>query len=450
MLMTIDFKKIACYNVKKDKTRRRLMSSILKAKTDIENGVFDSAFVRLYGEDAVLAQRERYQNAIDSFARLYPKHTEINVFSASGRTEICGNHTDHNFGKTLSAAVDLDVIAVVAKDENKIEIHSEGFSPDILAADDIGFAESEKNTSRALVKGVCNGLVNRGFKYGGFVAYSTSNVLKGSGVSSSAAYEVLLVTIQSELYNDGKIDAVTAAQISQYAENDFFGKPCGLLDQMSSSVGGFLTIDFENPDEPKIHKIDYDFEKAGYTLCIIDAGVNHADLTHEYASIPLEMKAVAGLFGKKVLREVTCEQVIANMAKIRKELGDRAPLRALHFLTENDRVQAAATALENGDFNGFLDAVNKSGRSSFMYLQNVYSSQNVWDQSLSDALCLCDMLLGGKGAFRVHGGGFGGTVQAFVPNEMLSEFKEKVDSVFSKGGCKVLKIRKDGGIAVIR
>lgn len=426
------------------------MSSILRAKTDIENGLYDKTFASLYGESAVLSQRERYQNAIDSFSRLYPQHDEISIFSASGRTEICGNHTDHNFGKTLSAAVDLDVIAVVAKEQTKIEIHSEGFSPDILSVNDIEYAESEKNTSRALVKGVCNGLVNRGFKYGGFVAYSTSNVLKGSGVSSSAAYEVLLVTIQNHLYNDGKIDDVTTAQISQYAENDFFGKPCGLLDQMSSAVGGFLTIDFENPNEPKIHKIDYDFEKEGYSLCIIDAGGNHADLTHEYASIPSEMKAVAGLFGKKVLREITAQEVISNMAKIRKELGDRAPLRALHFLSENERVQSAADALENGDFNGFLDAVNKSGRSSFMYLQNVYSSQNVHEQSLSDALCLCDMLLGGKGAFRVHGGGFGGTVQAFVPNEMLSEFKEKVDSVFSKDSCKVLKIRKDGGVAVIR
>lgn len=426
------------------------MSSIAAAKTDIGNGCYDESFARLYGKKAVLEQRKRYQDAIDSFSKLYPQHNEISIFSASGRTEICGNHTDHNFGKTLSAAVDLDVIAVVAKEQTKIEIHSEGFLPDILSTNDIEFVESEKNSSRALVKGVCNGLVNRGYNFGGFVCYSTSNVLKGSGVSSSAAYEVLLVTIQNYLYNEGKIDSVTTAQISQFAENDFFGKPCGLLDQMSSAVGGFLTIDFENPKEPKIHKIDYDFEKEGYSLCIIDAGGNHADLTHEYAAIPSEMKAVAALLGKSVLRETTAQDVLLNMPKIREKLGDRAPLRALHFLSENERVQNAADALEKGDFDSFLKAINKSGQSSFMYLQNVYSSCAVEEQSLSVALCLCDMLLKDKGAFRVHGGGFGGTVQAFVPSEMLSEFKEKIESVFSKGSCKVLNIRKDGGTIIVK
>lgn len=428
------------------------MSKLKLLIEEINSGVYDDMFVRLYGEgEAIVSyQRKRYIDSLNEFARLYPELNDVSIFSASGRTEVCGNHTDHNNGKTLSAAINLDAIAVVSKTEERLEVHSKGYDADILNINDISYKEEEKNTSKALIKGVCNGLLERSYKCGGFVAYTTSDVLKGSGISSSAAFEVLITTVENYLYNDGKISAVEIAQISQFAENKYFGKPCGLLDQTSSAVGGFITIDFATPKNPIIEKIDVDFSKFNHTLCIVDTGGNHADLTHEYAAIPEEMKKVASYFGKEVLCDVNSSEVVENAKELREKFGDRAVLRALHFINENVRVVAQAEALKKGNFDEFLSLVRASGNSSFKYLQNVYANINPHEQGLSLALCICDEMLKDKGAYRVHGGGFGGTIQAFVPNEQLALFKETLENVFGKGSCKALNIRKDGGILAIK
>ena len=427
------------------------MSKICELKKQIANGEHDGVFKRLYGlTDAIITyQRTRYTEALEAFEKLYPEISEVSIFSASGRTEVCGNHTDHNFGKTLAAGIDLDVIGVAAKSETKLEVQSKGFKPDILTVDNISYCKEEENSAKALVKGVCNGFKERGYQYGGFVAYTTSNVLKGSGVSSSAAFEVLLCTILNHFYNDGKVDAVTVAQIAQFAENKYFGKPCGLLDQTASSVGGFITMDFADPTKPVIEKIDFDFAASGHALCIVDTGGSHADLTGEYAAIPAEMKEIASFFSLPVLRGLDRERIVKNAKELRKKFGDRAVLRALHFVDENERVDAQAKALKAGDFESFLEVTKKSGRSSFMYLQNVYTSLNTAEQGLSLALCITDGFLGERGAYRVHGGGFGGTIQAFVPVDMLKEYKETINSVFGADACKVLNLRADGGIIAI-
>ncbi len=427
------------------------MGSISALIEKLTSGAFDKRLAQLYSSDENILryQRKRYTQALLSFSRLYPYKTDVSVFSASGRTEICGNHTDHNNGKTLAAAINLDVIAVAAKNEGSIEVFSSGFDPDKIELCDINYKESEKNTSRALIKGICNGFEKQGYKYGGFCAYTTSDVLKGSGVSSSAAFEVLLSAIQNYFYNNGAVDAVSVAKISQYAENKFFGKPCGLLDQSASSVGGLMVIDFECPTSPKIEKIEFDFNKSGYALCIVNTGGSHAELTHEYAAIPSEMKAVAGFFGKQTLREVNREDIRQNAKVLREKLGDRAILRAMHFFDENDRVDRLSRALSENDFSEALRQIRRSGRSSFMYLQNIYSSALPLDQGLSLALCLSDSILGYDGAFRVHGGGFGGTIEAFVPKNMLPEYKKCMDNVFGEGACIELNIRKQGGTLVI-
>ncbi len=427
------------------------MTDIKILKEKILSGELNTKLSSLYtsDEDKLSSAQKRYIEALEQFEKFFPDKTQVEIFSAPGRTEICGNHTDHNNGKTLAGAINLDAIAVVSKSDDIIEIHSEGFSPDRVSLSDMDYNESEKNTSKALIKGVCAALKEYGYNFGGFVAYTTSNVLKGSGVSSSAAFEVLISTILNHLYNDGKIDAVTVAKASQYAENKFFGKPCGLLDQTASSVGGFITIDFADPKNPEINKIDFDFEKSGFTLCIVDTGANHADLTDEYASIPSEMKSVAAFFGRETLRGVSRADILENAKALKDKCGDRALLRALHFVDENDRVEKTANALKAGDIKDFLKQIRRSGRSSFMYLQNVYSSLNVKEQSLSLALCLSDGILGTDGAFRVHGGGFGGTIQAFVPNEKIIEYKNAMDSVFGKDACKVLNIRAQGGVKVL-
>ena len=426
------------------------MSHILNLKQQISQGKLDAVFTRLYGGgiSSVCYQKNRYLEAISSFEKLYPNYTEVSIFSAPGRSEISGNHTDHNHGKALAAAIDLDIIAVVAKDARKLQVHSQGFEPDILSIDDIAFKENEKNTSKALLKGICDGLCRRGYNYGGFVAYTHSNVLKGSGISSSAAFEVLICTIQNCLYNRGQIDLITIAQIAQYAENNFFKKPCGLLDQIACSVGGIITIDFFDSEKPEIEKIDFNLEKSGYALCMVDTGGNHADLTHEYAAIPNEMKSVAAFFKKEFLRGVSREDISQNAKELRQKLGDRALLRALHYVDENKRVELQAAALKNGNFKEFLKQVRRSGRSSFMYLQNVFSSQNITEQGLSLALCLSDGLLDHNGAYRVHGGGFGGTIQAFIPITQLNSYRQVMDNVFGKGACKTLNVRPFGGIMI--
>ncbi|MGN1114173.1 MAG: galactokinase [Oscillospiraceae bacterium] len=401
-----------------------------------------------YGAGAVDFQKARYDSLRDEFEELYGEKPE-RFFSAPGRTEICGNHTDHNKGKVLAAGVSLDVIAgASATDDNVIYLTSEGFGTEKVDLNNLDVNTEEYGSSRALIKGVAAGLKERRYKIGGFKAYTKSNVLKGSGLSSSAAFEVLICTILSGLYNEGEIDAVTAAKVSQYAENKFFGKPSGLMDQMACSVGGLIYIDFKDEQNPIIKKIEYDFNSCGHSLCIVDTKGNHADLTPEYAAIPTEMKAIAGYFGKDNLRELSKEEVMENARELREKSGDRAVLRALHFFDENDRVDAAASALENNDFESFAKYLKASGDSSYKYLQNVFASSSPQEQGLSTALYMAEDILEKRGAYRVHGGGFAGTIQAFVPEDLLEKFKNRMESIFGAGACHIMSIRPFGGAEI--
>ena len=380
------------------------------------------------------------------FADTFQKEA-VHIFSAPGRTEIGGNHTDHQHGCVLAAAVDLDILGAAAKNESRwIRIFSEGYGMEEISLDDLAVKENEKNTTAALIRGVASKISQMGYTIGGFDMYTISNVLKGSGISSSAAYEVLVGTAINHLYCDKQLTAVQVAQIGQYAENVYFGKMSGLMDQTASSVGGVVAIDFLDNQNPVVRKLDFDFAKAGYALCIIDSGADHADLSDEYSAIPMEMRQVAAHFGKEVLREVTLEEFLPQMAEVRKKTGDRAVLRAYHFLQDNQRAIAEAQALEKGDFTGFLQLVKESGYSSFMYLQNVYVSGSVAHQEVAYTLAVCEAALAGKGAYRVHGGGFAGTVQAFVPVDMLTDFVKTVECAVGKGSCHVLSIRAAGGI----
>jgi len=408
----------------------------------------DSTLEKLYGKKAAPMQRERYEKAEKAFKELFGD-TEPMIYSASGRTEIGGNHTDHNRGKVLAAAVSLDVIAfAVPTDDGVITVKSEGFPQDIVDISDLSVKETDKNTSAALIRGVADGFKKDGLNIGGFKAYTTSNVLKGSGISSSAAFEVLIGTVLSHMYNGGAVSPVKIAQIAQYAENVHFGKPSGLMDQMASSVGGFIEIDFENPAKPLINSIGYDFSQSGYSLCIVDTKGSHADLTPEYAAIPPEMKSLAKFFGKSELRDITREQLWENISEIRRECGDRAVSRAFHFFDENDRVEREAEALGSGDFDAFLREVTDSGNSSFKYLQNIFAPSSVREQGMVLGLYTAERVLNGRGACRVHGGGFAGTIQAFVPNSMLEEFTADMEHLFGEGSCYDLYIRPLGGTRI--
>ncbi len=402
----------------------------------------------IYGAEAAAIQAERYSAAAAEFETMFGQPAE-RFFSAPGRTEVGGNHTDHNNGCVLAAGVSLDVIAaVIPTDDGIIHIKSQGFPMDTIDTADTEIKVDEENTSAALIRGVVADFKRRGYNVGGFSAYTTSNVLKGSGLSSSAAFEVLVGTILSGLYNDFRVSPVEIAQISQFAENIYFGKPSGLMDQMASSVGSFITIDFKDPSRPVIEAIDFDFAKSGHRLCIIDTKGNHADLTPEYAAIPSEMRSVAQFFGKNVLREISREDVMNNLSALREKLGDRAVLRALHFFSDSERVGKQAAALKSHDFKKFLSLINESGDSSYKYLQNIYAASSPADQGLATALYLASDILGGEGACRVHGGGFAGTIQAFVPEDKLTEFKRRMEAVFGEGSCYVLSIRPFGGTEV--
>lgn len=403
----------------------------------------------IYSPAAVSTQRERYAKAEEAFEELYGATDAVRYFSAPGRTEVGGNHTDHNHGKVLAASVSLDVIAVVTScDEPIITVKSEGFPEDTVDISDLTVKEAEKNTSAALIRGVAAGFKNEGFKIGGFKAYTTSNVLKGSGLSSSAAFEVLIGNILSGLYNSASISNVKIAQIAQYAENEFFGKPSGLMDQMASSVGGFVAIDFKNTQAPIIENIPVDFASYNHALCIIDTKADHADLTDEYAAIPEEMKSVARYFSLEYLREISRADVILNMGILREKLGDRAVLRALHFFEENERVDKLVHSLKNNNFGDFLMSINESGNSSYKYLQNIFAVSDYTHQAIGIALNVAEHSLHRKGACRVHGGGFAGTIQAFVPSELLQQFKVDIERVFGAGSCHVLNIRPVGGAEV--
>jgi len=418
-------------------------------KKGLEGVDFDSALTSLYGASASV-QKNRYIRVLNAFGELFGEQNEISFFSAPGRSEVGGNHTDHNHGKVLAAAINLDAIAAVSKNgKDVIRLKSEGYDMDMVDITDLTPKKSEYSKSKALIRGVCAGFVERGYEIGGFDAATANDVVSGSGLSSSASFEVLVGTILNYLYNDGKVSPVEIAQIAQYAENEFFGKPCGLLDQMTCSVGGFVFMDFNDPSEPIIKPVKFEFESCGHALCIVNTGGSHSDLTDEYAAVKNEMISVAQRLGSGYLRDVDEAQFLNSIDLMRGVVGDRAILRAKHFFSENARVDKEVNALENKEFDEFKKLVIKSGQSSYMYNQNVFSVKDPISQPVSLGLCLCEALLEGKGAWRVHGGGFAGTIQAFVPLDMLADFKRRMELVFGEGNCYVLSIRPVGGVNVI-
>lgn len=424
------------------------MSDIKETKKMISDGAFDSALVRVYGEKELDVQRARYAELCTLFEEKIGDADGIRFFSAPGRTEVCGNHTDHNHGRVLAAAINLDAVACAAKtDGNYIRVFSKGYPGDIVDINVLTPQANERDRSASLVRGVAARFVQLGYNIGGFDAVTVNNVLKGSGMSSSASFEVLVGTVLNYLYNDGRISAVEIAQIAQYAENEFFGKPCGLMDQMACSVGSFVEIDFADPSKPVITPVEFDFASCGHALCIVDTRADHADLTDEYAAIRSEMEAVAGFFGKKCLRDTPEQEVLDNLGALREKLGERPVLRALHFYEDDRRVEKEAAALKKGDFEAFKSLVIDSGNSSYMYNQNVFSVKSS-AQPVSLALAVSHRLLEGKGAWRVHGGGFAGTIQAFVPNELLEKYKTTMEGIFGAGACYVLSIRPFGGTEV--
>ncbi len=419
----------------------------------LQNGGCDQALTAVYAPDGGLEQaRRRAIHVTESFLADFPENSApaAGLFSGPGRTEIGGNHTDHQHGHVLCASVGLDLLACAAPNEiNRIRIHSEGYPALEVALDDLAVKPEEANTSAALVRGVAAKIAELGYSLRGFDAYAVSNVLSGSGLSSSAAYEILIGNILNRFFCNGALNSVELAKIGQFAENVYFGKPCGLMDQMGASVGGAISIDFADPAAPVLEKADYDFSQSGHALCIVDTGSCHADLTGDYADITFEMCAVAAHFGKTVLREVPEADFRAAIPTLRKTCGDRSVLRALHFYDDDRCAVQEAQALKAGDFSAFLALVNASGISSALHLQNTWSITAPKEQAIPMALAIGRELLGGTGAIRVHGGGFAGTIQAFVPNEKLNEFKTGMESLLGPGMCHVLRIRPQGGCTVV-
>lgn len=395
-------------------------------------------------------QPARYEAAVKVFEERFGEGDGIEIYSAPGRTEVGGNHTDHQHGEVLAASINRDAIAVVRKTDSGVVrvVSGKNVIPDI-DTDDLDVEQSQKGTTTALIKGVLAGLRSKGFKIGSFDAYITSDVLIGAGLSSSAAFETLIGTVVSGLYNDMSIDAVTIAKVGQYAENVYFGKPCGLMDQMACSVGNMVHIDFKYPDNPEVEKVEFDFTKTGYSLCITDTKGSHSDLTSDYAAVPSEMKEIAKLLGHDVLRQVSLDDILSNINMLRQNAGDRAVLRAIHFTQETKRAGDEASALQSGDLWEFLKLVKASGDSSFKYLQNVYTNSDIEHQNVSLALAVSDTILGNEEVSRVHGGGFAGTIQAFVKNENTKRYQDAMDNIFGEGSCQILKIRKYGGMRII-
>ncbi len=420
--------------------------NLTQIKEEISNGALEK-YGHLYCD--IPYQTKRFIKALDSFGELYGKDREVMVFSVPGRSEISGNHTDHNLGCVLAGAINRDIIAVAAKnDEGIIRFHSDGYPEEAV---DIQKTDTPLNfkeyTSAALIAGMTRGFLNNGHTVGGYDAYATSEVLQGSGISSSAAYEVMLGNILNHLYNGGKIENTEIAILSKYAENVFFGKPSGLMDQMACAVGGFVYIDFENSEAPEVERIDFSLSDRGYTMCIVNTGASHADLNEDYALIPGEMCAVAKLLGRKTLRGLREEDIVKNLNNIRRLVGDRAVLRSLHFLRENERVGKIKEALKAGDLESFFFGIKESGRSSFEYLQNVYSNSNVGEQGLSLALALTEGYFKNGGAVcRVHGGGFAGTIQLFLKKEDVPGYIKYINAVFGEGAAEEYSVRPDGAV----
>lgn len=427
----------------------KTMKTVKNLIDAFENNQYDDRLMTLYGDASRLdAERNRYVNALKTFERLYGDQP-VQIFSAAGRSEVAGNHTDHQHGRVLAASINLDTIGIVAKTEqNVIKVVSDDFD---IAPVDVNQTELEtvEESSASLIRGVVQGFKNANWNVGGFEAYMTSEVIVGAGLSSSASFEVLVGTILSYLYNEGKVPMVEIAKIAQYAENKYFGKPCGLMDQCACAVGGLITIDFMDPKAPVVQAVDLNFDDFGLNLCIVDTKGSHADLTHEYAAVPAEMKAVANFFGKDVLRDVDVDAFYEQIPAVREQAGDRAVLRALHFFHENERVREIVQALEKEDKEGFERGILASGNSSFKYLQNVFAASDLANQAVSLALAISEEALEGKGVSRVHGGGFAGTIQAFVNTDDVQAYKEKMEKVFGEGSCHVLKIRPEGGTIVV-
>lgn len=421
-------------------------------KRKLNDGTLDDKLRFLYVCDGeVKPCRDRYLSVIEGFERTFGAAEELALFSAPGRTEIGGNHTDHQHGCVLAGSVNLDVIAAVSpNNENVVRIQSKGYDMDVIDLDDLKIHPEQFDKAIALIRGVLRKFADMGYELKGFNAYTESSVMKGSGLSSSAAFEVLVGTIANHLFADGEVDPVEIAKIGQFAENVFYDKPSGLLDQMASSVGAVVAVDFEDNNSPVVRKVEFDLSRCGHSLCVIDSGADHAELTHEYAAVPAEMKAVAAYFGKEYLREVDKTEFMSELKNIRAAVNnDRAVLRAYHYFNESERAVLEAEALENGDFERFCRLSRRSGQSSYMYLQNVFASSQPNRQAVALTIALCDEILGDRGAYRVHGGGFAGTVQAFVPNYLLDEFKTRIEAVLGEGMCHILKIRPVGGCRII-
>ena len=427
------------------------MTNTTTLLAQLANKEFDSVLTDIYGsdEEVLAVQRTRYSSAINRYVELFGEG-EVDIYSAPGRTEICGNHTDHQHGRVLAASIDLDAIAIVGEgDGDTIDFVSEGYDPIRLSSADLSLSKEEEGTTKALIKGVIKGMQDRGYKTGSFKAYVTSNVLSGSGLSSSAALESIIGTILSGLYNEMTVSAVDIAIIGQYAENVYFGKPCGLMDQIACSVGDFVEIDFADPTNPVVTKINFDIQSNGYRLCIVDTKGSHANLTDDYAAIPAEMRQVADFFGKEYLRDVAFDDFISSIPDLYGKVSDRAVLRAFNYFLEDQRVNKAAEALRENRFEDFLSIIKESGNSSYKYLQNVYSNKYEDQQPVPTTLLLSEYYLGENGVCRVHGGGFAGTIQAFVKEEAVAGYKAFIENILGEGTCHVLNIRKQGGIKVL-
>ena len=425
-----------------------MMKSIPVWKQELSDGVHAARLASLYccAPAETASEAARYTAVLDGLEKTFGSHSEAGLYSAPGRTEIGGNHTDHQHGRVLAGSVNIDMIAAAApNDKNQLRVQSEGYDLCVIDLNDLEARKEEENTTASLLRGECAAFTQRGAKLAGLDVYISSNVPKGSGVSSSAAFEVLIGVILNDCFMTEKVSPIAIAQIGQWAENVYFGKPCGLMDQMASSVGNIITIDFADPAKPVVEPVAVDFSKAGLALCILDSGADHADLTDEYAAIPAECRAVAAVCGGEVLRDVPFETFLAKLPECRRQCGDRAVLRAFHVYADNDRVAKQVAALHDGDFGTFLSLVNESGCSSWEYLQNVIPAGYKEHQEVGVTIAAAKHLLGDKGAVRVHGGGFAGTVQAFVPVEMLDEFKAGMEAILGEGRCHVLSIRPEGG-----
>ena len=425
-----------------------MMKSIPVWKQELSDGVHAARLASLYccAPTETASEAARYAAVLDGLEKTFGSHAEAGLYSAPGRTEIGGNHTDHQHGRVLAGSVNIDMIAAAApNDKNQLRVQSEGYDLCVIDLNDLEARKEEENTTAALLRGECAAFTQRGAKLAGLDVYISSNVPKGSGVSSSAAFEVLIGVILNDCFMTEKVSPIAIAQIGQWAENVYFGKPCGLMDQMASSVGNIITIDFASPAKPVVEPVAVDFSKAGLALCILDSGADHADLTDEYAAIPAECRAVAAVCGGEVLRDVPFETFLAKLPECRRQCGDRAVLRAFHVYADNDRVAKQVAALHDGDFGTFLSLVNESGCSSWEYLQNVIPAGYKEHQEMGVTIAAAKHYLNGKGAVRVHGGGFAGTAQAFVPVEMLADFKAHMEAILGEGRCHVLSIRPEGG-----